>query len=302
MQMAPSTPRIYDHQPNQHAFTVDKPFVTNSLGFRDDREIPAIKGDEVRILSIGDSVAVGLGVRAEDTYASRLERRLRQRELRLRVIIGAASGYGTWEEIDLLKERGVTVQPDIVLLEFFWNDLYVKPANVEPCARVFSTEPPLWYYVRWMKRSRVLSFLRERLELLWFRVSPSFDFAHQETIYAGRTSPYLEQAYAEVAANLEEFQALADAHGFRPILVLFPMPSQVRRGPDAPSHLQRRMQSIAARIGLPVVDLLTPMQRANAETHDLYLPWDNTHLSPTGHALVADVLDDYLEAHRAAVR
>jgi len=62
--------RIYDHIPNQHAFTIDQPFVTNSMGFRDHREVPLNKAGEFRLLSLGDSMAVGLGVSVGDTYAN----------------------------------------------------------------------------------------------------------------------------------------------------------------------------------------------------------------------------------------
>src|SRR2546429_2986660 len=296
MRMQPNSERIYDHEPNQKAFTVDRPFITNSMGFRDEREVPASKDGEVRLPSIGDSVAVGLGVSAEETYARRLEASVRRRYGAVRVINAAVSCYATWQEVNLLKEKGLDVRPDIVVLEFYWNDLYPRPVNVTPLTRRYTGEHPAWYYGRWLKRSRVLSYLRERFELVWFKMVPSFDWTQQEMIYEGRTSPSIEQAYADVAASLEEVKSLARRHGFAPVLMIFPMPGQVRR-PDALAHMQERMDAIARRIGLPYIDLLSTMQDAYVAKRDLYIPWDNTHLSPRGHDLIATVLERYLDQH-----
>src|SRR5688572_27963840 len=68
MLMEPDPRRIYFHRPNQKTFTADKPFVTNSMGFRDEREVPVAKAGDLRILSLGDSMTVGLCVSAEVTY------------------------------------------------------------------------------------------------------------------------------------------------------------------------------------------------------------------------------------------
>ena len=100
--------RIYDHISNQHAFTIDQPFVTNSMGFRDNREVPLNKAGEFRILSLGDSMAVGLGVSVGNTYANQLEMLLRRRSDPVRVINGAVGGYSIWQEIDVLKKKAFT--------------------------------------------------------------------------------------------------------------------------------------------------------------------------------------------------
>src|SRR5205807_8992996 len=132
--------RIYDHIPNQHAFTIDKPFVTNAMGFRDDREVPVEKDGEFRIFSLGDSMAVGLGVSVEETYVRQLENSIAHRLSRVRVINAAVGSYSTWQEVDLLKEKGIQLQPDIVMLAFYWNDLYIKPDPIVPLPQNLSAE------------------------------------------------------------------------------------------------------------------------------------------------------------------
>jgi len=295
-QVEPSARRIYDSQPNQRTFTIDKPYVTNSLGFRDEREVPLAKHGELRILSLGDSIAQGLGVAAEDTYARKLEASLAPRYGAVRVINAAVASYSTWQEVDLLEDKGLRVRPDIVMLSFCWNDLFPRPRLVIPLPVGDSNQyynATLLRVLRELKRSRVLSFLRERLEIAWFKAFPSFGWTHQQMIYEGRTSPYLEQSYSDVAASLEVFASLARIHHFVPILIILPMPGQVRH-PDPAAHMQRRMEAIARRVGIPTVDLLPTLQQTYASTRDVYIQWDNTHLSPRGHQAVAAALERYL--------
>jgi len=292
MIVVPHPTRIYDHRPNQNSFTIDKPFVTNSMGFRENREIPLEKNGEFRILSLGDSIAVGLGVTAEDTYAAQLEKRINQPSVK--VINAAVGSYSTWSEVDLLKEKGLKIRPDIVMIAFFWNDLYKKPVPVLPLSDSAQQADARTQGLRWLKQSSLLMFLRERLEILSFRFfSPTFDWAHQEMIYEGRSSAYLEEAYKQTGSSLEEFKALADANGFIPLLIIVPIPSQVHHL-DAPTHMQQHITELARRAGIRVVDLLSPMQHAYQTNPDLFIPWDNVHFTPQGHRVIAETLEQYL--------
>jgi lysophospholipase L1-like esterase len=294
----PNSRRIYEHIPNQYAFTIDKPFVTNTMGFRDDREVPANKNGEFRIFSLGDSVAVGLGVSVEHTYVRQLEKLLDHHQKRVRVINAAVASYSTWQEVDLLKEKGIQFQPDIVLLAFYWNDLYIKPVPIVPLPKNLSgdQQDAALKYLRLLKRSALLLFLRERTQILLLKISPTFDWTHQEMIYEGASSPYLEQAYTEVGTSLEEFGSLAREHAFVPILIILPIPGQVRHL-DAPKYMQERIGEMAKKAGLHTLDVLPSLQRAYAANPDLFIPWDNTHFSPRGHQVMAETLQQYLLTH-----
>jgi lysophospholipase L1-like esterase len=297
MLVEPSITRGFTHKPNQHAYTIDKPFVTNSLGLRDEREVPLNKEGEVRLVVLGDSMTVGLGVRSEETFASQLEKSLNARFGRLRALNGAVGAYATWQEVDLLKEKINRLQPDIVLLAFYWNDLYTKPRPVIaiPVSESGEQHDAALKYLRFFKRSALLLFLRERYEILRLKVSPSFDWSHQEMIYEGGTSPYLEQAYQDVSESLEELKSLGEKHAFIPIVIVLPIPGQIHRL-DAPIHMQNRLKMITDKIGLRTVDMLHPLQQAYTLRHDLVIPWDNSHYSPQGHKVVAESIEQYLLA------
>lgn len=100
------------------------PIRTNSLGLRSpeiERQKPA---GTTRILVLGDSVAFGWGLRGEDTFASQLASLLATvyPDQRFEVINAGVSGYGTWQELQWLKQAGVALEPDVVIVQAHLND------------------------------------------------------------------------------------------------------------------------------------------------------------------------------------
>ncbi len=291
----PHAGRMYDYRPNQTAFTIDQPFVTNALSFRDERELPAVSGGEVRILALGDSITAGVGVAAEHTYARQLETFLSRRETPVRVLNAGVAGYGVWQELDRLKEKRGLVKPHLIMLQTYWNDLYPKPATVTALSPGTSGDPneTIQQYLRLFKRSRVLLFLRERWASLANTISPTFDWTHRDRIVHGVTDPYLDKAYSDLEQNLVELASLGQEAV--PIVLIVPMPMQVQQ-PDPPAtHMQQRIAAMAERAGLRTLDLLPALRQAYAEHQDLYIPWDNEHFTPQGHKVVAEALQRYLE-------
>jgi len=295
----PSARRIYTYRPNQQAFTVDHPFVTNSLGFREQEEVTVPKGDEFRILALGDSVTVGIGVPAEDTYVAQLRKLLQPAAKPIRTINAGVAGYSVWQEVDLLEETRHAVQPDLVTLAFYWNDVYPKPAHVTPLPVEQSGDrQDAWLkYARILKRSRVLSFLRERWNSLLNTWYPSADWAHRELIYNGSVTPYVDRAYRDIEQSIRELADL-QRDGFMAVILIVPMPMQVQQPSPPPTQMQQRIEAMARRAGVRTLDLLEPLRKASAEKSDLYIPWDYEHFTARGHRVVAQALREYLVSER----
>jgi hypothetical protein len=98
---------------------------TNSHGIRADREIPYQKPSGVtRIVGLGDSFTLGYEVDLTDTYLYQLEQNLHHRGLdNTEVVNLGVSGFGTAEELIMLKEEGFRYSPDLVILGYFVNDI-----------------------------------------------------------------------------------------------------------------------------------------------------------------------------------
>jgi hypothetical protein len=114
----------------------DRGVRTNSLGIRADREYsPNAPPGFRRIVAIGDSYTWGEDVRNEETYSTVLERSMPRTE----VINLGVHGWGTDQQYLYLKERGLALHPDLVVLGFFEDDVqrneltffgYAKPRFV----------------------------------------------------------------------------------------------------------------------------------------------------------------------------
>lgn len=99
----------------------------NSLGLRGN-EISAVKPNGVfRILILGDSYAYGARASNNQTFPfllqAMLDRAKAGADKKIEVINAAHSAYSTREEYEYLSERGISFNPDMVILAWFPNDI-----------------------------------------------------------------------------------------------------------------------------------------------------------------------------------
>lgn len=109
----------------QHPEFGGEEFVVNARGYRD-AEWPTTRDpDEFRVLVLGDSLTVGLGVTRDEAFPALLERALAARASRpVRVLNAGVSGYGPGEEAMVLHELAEDLRPDLVIAAFYdGNDL-----------------------------------------------------------------------------------------------------------------------------------------------------------------------------------
>lgn len=118
--------RVYELAPGAHGTFARQPLRINSAGFRD-RERPAKKQAGVfRMAVLGDSVAFGCGVRAEDRLSDILERFLNEYSpaagTQYECLNFAAPGYNTVMELATLRDCALQYSPDAVILVMVNND------------------------------------------------------------------------------------------------------------------------------------------------------------------------------------
>ena len=98
-----------------------------------DRYFPLKKPDRVyRIAIVGDSTSFGWKVRRKDRFPKVLEEMLNNSGRgQFEVINFSVPGYNTAQEYELIKEKVITFEPDMVILFFCGNDVnlcnYIKP-------------------------------------------------------------------------------------------------------------------------------------------------------------------------------
>lgn len=99
------------------------PIITDDRGFRAAR-IPgqAAREGVHRIIAVGDSVMWGTGVREEDSFLGLLEEKLNQHQS-YEVMNAGVVGYSTYQELLFLEKYGLALKPDIVLINYCFNDM-----------------------------------------------------------------------------------------------------------------------------------------------------------------------------------
>ncbi len=128
---------------------------TNSLGYRN-REIGAKKGR--RILFLGDSITFGDYLPEEQTFVRRVERLARESGDDWETINAGVGAISLETEMAILKETGLNLQPDVVVVDFYLNDFLNSPYVLRPHI-VFSQEEMARYI-----QFRELLDRRDRLE------------------------------------------------------------------------------------------------------------------------------------------
>ena len=105
-------------------------YFINAQGFRGPEVSQRKPAGVFRILGLGDSFMLGVGVRDEDTYLRRLERLLnRSGRGKFEVLNFGVEGYNTEDEASLFAGRGVEYDPDLVLV-FSGNNEKGKPRRI----------------------------------------------------------------------------------------------------------------------------------------------------------------------------
>lgn len=120
--------------------------VTNSQGFRDRERTFARASGAPRVLALGDSLTWGAGVSYDETFTALLEGSLQATVPGAEVINVGVPGWGPHEEFHLLKVYGITLQPTVVLLNFFvGNDIHNERWEDTNLARILVVAGQSYY-------------------------------------------------------------------------------------------------------------------------------------------------------------
>jgi lysophospholipase L1-like esterase len=168
----------YALMPNHHGTYQGITISTNVLGLRD-VPIGTKQAGELRVMVLGDSVAFGWGVNAEDGFARKLGRVLQEQLGRSVTSINTGVGsYNTTQELGALKRYHAIVEPDLVVLMFVANDIHSVSGPFKP-ERQFSlsdrSPPEVVTFVALQSRLvRLIHFLiKDSNEDVYDRANPA---------------------------------------------------------------------------------------------------------------------------------
>jgi len=305
------------------------PLSLNSKGWRDRERSVRLADGRKRILLLGDSFGMGLGVPFEQAVACLLEK-----ETRAEVVNLSMNGYSTDQELLVLEKEGLTYQPDVVVLLFYWNDV---PNNVFPVTFMGYTKPCFTLDAQGNLvlqyrpghhgaatpgfRHSLARWFRNHSELyrrLWVRgrmaavragkappVSP-FDYAGPK---AGRIalSPDAQGMDRNAIVILGKLLRKIDEHsrsiGAKTLIVVIPMADQVRRLAADTDRVDydllppgAMMRAFARQTGIPTLMLLPALREAE-RLKPTSFPKE-FHWTPAGHRAAAKAIADELRRRK----
>jgi len=302
----------YVLSPNQKGWIDDGFVTTNSRGFRG-REVDVPKpSGRVRIVALGDSVTFGWGVNDADTFCSQLEHDLRTQHpgVDVEVVNLGVPGYATRQEVALLKRNLAELQPDVVLVGFYTNDLPDTlddkasgrsgtriEAQDRGAGQILHMNPaPSSWLERQARRSRAIYTASHGLKALIHRGEGKPGSSMELDLLESRSSGDLETAWQSVTGQLENLKAAATEFHFSAGIVVLPPREQVF-GLYPDSDYQKRIRGLADRLGLFVIDPLPSLVASSLKKPSLFIPYDRNHPSPAGHRLIARSIATYLDGH-----
>ena len=289
-----------DLRPNQEIDAKVEPnhpylIKTNSLGLRNNSDISLIQ-KKTRILAIGDSFTFGPYVSNEETWPAYLEEEF---EKKAEVLNAGVAGYTIEEEFDYLKEKGVKLEPDLLILQFSPNDItdFDKPKERRGRGSALSNWGFIYKIFNFFRdKSRLFAAILEyQTENKMKKTRPIAEKAHEEnkkiTYYSNQKHP-LFLKYEGVFEELVEFTR---NHNLKLMVIAIP---EVGQSEDLSlNDPDDFLEEMCRKNEIPFLDLQRIFYEKKA-VGVLYLtPW-NAHLSKHGNKLVAEEVKKFIVNNR----
>jgi lysophospholipase L1-like esterase len=303
----------YFHQPNQVGWIDDGQATINSLGLRGAEPARPKPASIFRILVMGDSLTFGWGVNDDETFCQQLQSSLIDGlpARRVEVVNAGVSGYATNQEAALLERLAPELQPDLILLGFYWNDLLMSGTNTSNGAaedvstlesfaatrgdgtlRMVPTEP---WWKRELRHSRAAFVAGRGLTRLFGAGEWGASYTGLEAkLLEGRQTPEIDRRWLRVEQELGKMSEVAKQQKCQFGVIVLPSRQQV--GGDYPAaQIQSKISEIAQRIDYFVIDPLPKLREHRSQVDKLYIAYDRHHPTAQGHQIIAEEIAEVLK-------
>lgn len=276
----PDNPRGYFDNQN----ILDHHF--NSAGYRDIEHSISKPASTYRILGLGDSYLYGQGVKFDDICLTKLGKNLQEKSLhkKIETINTGMCAYNTGHERDLLVNRGLVYDPDMVIVHFVLND-------VEEDLKIEGPKMEFYHdYLSIYQKADTLS----QYSYLW-------GWSRQQylrSVVGRRYIEYIIKNYQKDSSKFQscwkellEIQKVCEKNNIKLLVVIFPFFYNLNSNyPFQIIHDQLKKSCVTANI--PVLDLLPYFKAYRGP--ELWVHPVDQHPNEVAHDIAAKAMSKYL--------
>lgn len=283
LRLRPNTHAVLNHE-RLSGRTID--IRTNSLGYRGP-EVSSRPG--TRILFLGDSITFANYLPEEETFVHLVGELGAEMGRSWNTINTGVGTIGLANELAILKETGLSVHPDVVMLmpppQLAWSS----------AARWAALLLGRWEHRQ--EQDAAFDAIIERQLAMRLERGPGdwreSERAFSQIVFDWRGDwggAWSDHVWELMRPLLVELKRLSDVHRFTLVFVALPVSYQVEaRFVD--NRPQRRLVQIGRELGVPVLDLLPPLRAATSQGTLFY---DQCHHTALGSRVVARAVADFL--------
>lgn len=290
---------------------------TNSQGLRSDQELREKDEDVVRVLCLGDSFTYGVGVDNNQTYPSLLEHYLKEKypHSKIEVINFGAPFFDIVDELDQWIEKGKSLRPDLVIVQFYINDIQTMDGTSfrREQRRGKKKFNNISHFIKNSKIFSLASMLAYNIQKFRHE-TPPVNNSTSDPWYSGRyctdltdsqidiiRSKPLNQEYSSLVQcrweqyihNLLDLKKSIEESGADLLFVNIPDTDQITKNKYAPSLC---LNSMLTQHNIKHIDFL-PLFRGmyHRERLKIYNTPLDFHTTPAGNTLIAKTISNVIE-------
>ncbi|MBI4615614.1 MAG: hypothetical protein HY720_18495 [Planctomycetes bacterium] len=207
---------------------------TDQHTFRCREGRPAPPAGARRVLVLGDSIAFGVGLPAGKTFPFVAEERLRERGIPAQFYNAAVPGHRTSTEYEWLVDRGVAVEPDLVVVVWCFNDPLPDPEKWPPLLMNVTARLHLVGYILNRYTAHVARYSPDRIE---------------ESMRDGR------EVWEGCKRHFALIRDVCRSRGVPFVVAIFPVLEYLDDYPFGPAH--EALHECLKELGIPYRDWLT---------------------------------------------
>ncbi len=292
----------------------------NSIGYRNPE---ILKKTVNRILFLGDSITFGDYLSEEETFVRLIEELLRKKNKTSETINAGVGSIGIENELMILKETGLNIYPDVVILGFYLNDFEQSPGI--KMIQLPSILKKLWIAnklagyatllkLRLLNNIENIYAVNNREVKRWinevqdeYKLTSKDSFSETESFYnkihlnaRDWGLAWSKNAWLNMSVFFYEFKRLSEIHNFKFYIIVFPVREQVESSTvfDFPQH---QIKMIGEKLNIKILDLL-PVLRETHRKNNVFengLFYDQCHYTPEGNTLIAEHITEFLLENNA---